>query len=132
MNKIALVSIIDDDKFFQFATKRLLEASGQVDNILQFDDGEEAIKYFLANKDNEENLPDLVFLDLNMPYLDGWQFLDEFTANNFTKEITIYICTSSDSVYDKERFESYPKLAGYLIKPIAKNDVFKVIERTLS
>lgn len=54
MNKIALVSIIDDDKFFQFSTKKLLELSQKVDNILQFHDGEEAIEYFIENKDHEQ------------------------------------------------------------------------------
>lgn len=132
MKKIAIVSIIDDDAFFQFATKRMLEASQKVENILQFHDGEQAIEYFIANKENEEKTPDLVFLDLNMPYMDGWQFLDEFTVNEFKKElITIYICTSSTNKFDKERFQTYPKLKGYLIKPISKTEFVKTLDGEL-
>lgn len=127
MNKIPIVSIIDDDVIFQFTAKKLLQSTNLVDQILQFPDGEKAIEYFKVNKSISENIPDLVFLDLNMPYLDGWQFLDEFTSITFPKElITIYICTSSDSPFDRERFTQYPKLKGYLIKPIDK-DKFEVV-----
>ena len=56
-----------------------------------------------------------------MPYLDGWQFLDEFTANTFNKAlITIYICSSSNSRLDREKFDRYTNLEGYLLKPISK------------
>jgi len=63
----------------------IFEDSGCIDHFLQFADGEEAINYFLANKNQADRTPDLVFLDLNMPYLDGWQFLDEFTSNTCEK-----------------------------------------------
>ncbi|MEO6630762.1 MAG: response regulator [Mucilaginibacter sp.] len=132
MKKIAIVSIIDDDVFFQFSTKKTLEISNKVGHILQFHDGEEAIQYFLENKEDPQKIPDLVFLDLSMPYMDGWQFLDKFMANKFAKElITIYICTSSTSTSDLERVSNYPVLKGYLIKPITKAELFATLEKEL-
>jgi len=132
MKNIALVSIIDDDQFFQYNTKLIFEDSGCIDHILQFADGEEAINYFLANKNQADRTPDLVFLDLNMPYLDGWQFLDEFTINTFEKKlITIYICSSSNSRLDRERFAHYTNLEGYLLKPISKSEVLTVLNEEL-
>lgn len=132
MKKIGIVSIIDDDEFFQFSTKKTLELSNKVGQILQFHDGEEAIQYFLENKAEPEKIPDLVFLDLNMPYMDGWQFLDKFIVNEFNKEIiTIYICTSSTSKFDFEKVANYPLLKGYLIKPITKADFLEKLENEL-
>ena len=132
MKKIAIVSIIDDDAFFQYSTKKMLELSNKVEHILQFNDGEEAIHYFIENKDEPDKIPDLVFLDLNMPYMDGWQFLDKFIVNEFKKDlITIYICTSSISKLDFEKSANYPLLKGYLIKPITKAEFFEKLEREL-
>lgn len=132
MSKISLVSIIDDDAIFQFSAKRILQSTNLVDQILQFADGEKAINYFRSNKSNLENIPNLVFLDLNMPYMDGWQFLDEFITISFPKElITIYICTSSNSPFDQARFTEYPQLKGYLIKPIDRDKFTEVVKKEL-
>lgn len=132
MKTIALVSVIDDDKIFQYVMKKVIEASNRVDKIIQFEDGDQAIKYFLANKDNEESIPDLVFLDINMPFVDGWEFLDQFTQTTFKKElITIYISSSSQSSYDMDKYLTYPKLKGYLIKPVSKLEFERVLEEHL-
>ena len=132
MKKIPLVSIIDDDQLFQFSTKKLLESTEGVEEILQFKNGQEAINYFLDNRDRPEKIPDLVFLDLNMPVSNGWDFLDKFTSHTFEKNlITIYICTSTDSKYDHEKLNLYPELKGFLFKPIIKQEVFEVLDDEL-
>jgi CheY-like chemotaxis protein len=132
MERISKACVIDDDKIFQFSAKRLLEATGLVDQILQFPDGEIAWEYFILNKNNPEELPDLVFLDLNMPYLDGWGFLKRFTGTKFKKKlITIYISTSSDNKQDREWFNAFPKLKGYLLKPISKASFKDIIGKEL-
>jgi CheY-like chemotaxis protein len=129
MVKIPLVSIIDDDAIFQFAAKKRLIDTNMVEQILQFPDGEKAIAYFKENQKIIANLPDLIFLDLNMPYLDGWQFLDEFYKIEFeTKSISIYICTSSSSTYDLQKLQTYPHLKGYLVKPVANQKFMEILE----
>ncbi len=115
-----------------FNTMMILESSQKVENILQFHAGEQAIEYFIQNKNNEEKIPDLVFLDLNMLYMDGWQFLDEFTANKLKKKmITIYICTSFTTKLDQEKNTTYPKLKGYKIKPISKTEIAETLAMKL-
>ena len=132
MKKIQLVSIIDDDKLFQFSTRKILEATERIGEILQFSNGAEAIEYFLENKEDPDRIPDLVFLDINMPHVNGWEFLEKFTSTTFSKEmITVYICSSSDSNVYAEELASYPDLKGFLIKPVIKRQMFEVLDQAL-
>jgi two-component system chemotaxis response regulator CheY len=128
-----LIALIDDDPSFQFVSKKLLKASGHPHRLLQFHDGLEAIHYFEAHYHAPEELPDLIFLDINMPYLDGWQFLDRLSALGLpSKPIVIYIVTSSLSPVDMDKAASYEMLSGYEVKPITKEKIKEIIEGTSS
>ncbi|MCJ8210554.1 response regulator [Mucilaginibacter sp. RS28] len=126
MNK--LMAIIDDDPAFQFITKRQLMHSGHKGALLQFFDGQEAFDYFKQNESEADHLPDLVLLDINMPYMDGWQFLDHLDLLNLAKEnLIIYMVTSSNAKSDIQKAATYPRLAGYHIKPIAKERMIEML-----
>lgn len=127
-----LVAVIDDDKAYQFISKKYLQLAGRVDNLLQFYDGLEAINYFKANERESEKLPDLVFLDINMPYLDGWQFLDQLCKLELAKDqITFYIVTSSPNREDIEKANNYSSVKGYKVKPITREIYIGLIEQTI-
>jgi len=133
MRKIKLVSIIDDDKTFRFTTKKILEATESIEEIIQFADGAQAFEYFVTHKDNPDRTPDLVFLDINMPFMDAWEFLTELSEHSFKKKkITIYVCTSSSISYDREMLLSYSSLSGYLVKPLLKKNMFRLLDLQLS
>ncbi|WP_207425336.1 response regulator [Pedobacter sp. SYSU D00535] len=133
MKRISCISIIDDDQLFQYSIKKVLQSTDIIDNILQFRDGEAALNYLLKNKDNAAMLPEIIFLDLHMPLMDGWEFLEEFTSNTaVAKKTTIYICTSSIDHTNQERFKSYNKLSGYIIKPIRKNEIYELLDNELN
>lgn len=128
-----LIALIDDDLSFQFVSKKLLKASGHAHRLLQFHDGLEAINYFEAHHNAPEELPDLIFLDINMPYLDGWQFLDRLSLLGMpSKPMTIYIVSSSLSPVDMDKAATYKMLSGYEVKPITKEKINEILERTLS
>ena len=99
MKKIELACIIDDDKIYINLIKKIIEAKRLCDNLLIFNNGKESIEYFEALLCNlsEDKIPDVIFLDLNMPVLDGWGFIERFTKieNKFKKLITLYIVSSS-------------------------------------
>ena len=113
--------VVDDDKIFHFIIKKLL-LNNNIDVIPSFfENGLEAIEGIKNKIDNGETPPDLILLDINMPVLDGWQFLEEFKLlKKFLKEeICIYIISSSDHTVDRGRAEDFKsEIKDYYLKPI--------------
>lgn len=128
MKKIDLACIIDDDPIFVFGAKKIMQFSDFCNSFMVYHNGEEAIDglrpIILAN----EKMPDIILLDLNMPIMDGWQFLDEFTQIPTEKEILIYIVTSSIDPADVNRAKAYNRVSNYLVKPISIEDLRKSLQ----
>ena len=83
---IPLVYCIDDDKVALLISKISLQKTFFCKEVLTADNGKIAIAYFeqqVQLPENEQKIPDLIFLDLNMPFLDGWEFLEIFEKKNF-------------------------------------------------
>ncbi len=118
MKKIDIACIIDDDPIYVFGAKKIMQYANFCNAFLIFHNGEEAITNLKSIIKAGEKLPDIILLDLNMPIMDGWQFLDEFTKIKTDKKITIYIITSSIDPTDIERSKEYNNVNNYLVKPI--------------
>jgi CheY-like chemotaxis protein len=129
MNKVKHVCIVDDDELFQFVMRQHFERLELVEHIHKFTDGEQALNYIKSKLDDPEELPDLILLDVNMPYMDGWQFMREFVQLSLpeNKQIRIYILTSSTHESDLQRAKEFPGLSGYLVKPIGKNIIRELL-----
>ncbi|MFC5285393.1 response regulator [Pedobacter alpinus] len=127
MKKIDLVCIVDDDPMHVFITKKYIELSGHVEKIIVCNNGKDAFHTLQELITNKETLPKIIFLDLNMPVWDGWQFLDEFTKIPTEDTITIYILTSSNSDADIEKAKQYSLTSNYLIKPISQSQLKEII-----
>ena len=78
MKKIKNLALVDDDDIFVYLTKKTIEQTNLVENIKVFTNGKSAFEFLLKNANNLELLPEIILLDLNMPIMDGWQFLEEF------------------------------------------------------
>lgn len=128
MKKIDLVCIVDDDPTHVFITKKYIELSGHVEKILVCNNGKDAFDTLQKLITNKETLPKIIFLDLNMPIWDGWQFLDEFTKIPTEETITIYILTSSNSEADNEKARQYSLTSNYLIKPISQSKLKDILK----
>ncbi|ABZ95350.1 Receiver protein of a two-component response regulator [Leptospira biflexa serovar Patoc strain 'Patoc 1 (Ames)'] len=116
------ICIIDDDKIYQFTTKKIIANAGITVEVLIFSDAENALSFFQEESDNVSQLPDIVFLDINMPFMDGWQFLEavEPLLSKFPKPIRIYLVSSSVDDADTERAAKIPYVSGYIFKPFTK------------
>jgi CheY-like chemotaxis protein len=117
------VCLIDDDKVYQFTSKMLLEATQLTSRITTFFNGQEAIDFFMDPENQQiDILPDVIFLDINMPVMNGWNFLESFEKIFYTlpKKIIIYVVSSSVDESDMERSKSFVSVTDYVIKPINK------------
>jgi CheY-like chemotaxis protein len=120
MNKPFIICIVDDDNIYQFTTTRTIQTHKLAKKILIFSDGEEALNFLIDNIGNSETLPDIIFLDINMPIMDGWQFLEEYVMikPKIGKKITIYMISSSVDPVDLKRAKAISEISDYIIKPI--------------
>ncbi len=120
MTKPFIICIVDDDNVYQFTTTRAIETHKLAKKILVFSDGEEAIQFLMDNIANKEHLPDVIFLDINMPIMDGWQFLEEYVMlkPKIGKKITIYMISSSVDPVDLARAKKISEISDYIVKPI--------------
>lgn len=118
--KVNTICIIDDDLIYQITSKKMLERINVTNNILVFSDGEDAYKFLAEKASNADELPDIIFLDVNMPFMDAWQFLEAFTILKtlITKHIIIYVISSSISDTDIQRAKNIEAVKDYFVKPI--------------
>lgn len=120
--QIELACLIDDDNVYISLVRKIIEVRKLCQNLLVFKNGKEALYYFetLLSNFDEKDIPEIVFLDLNMPIMDGWEFLDEFTKikNRFGKVITLYVVSSSINPADIERAKNFKTVKEYLVKPV--------------
>jgi CheY-like chemotaxis protein len=122
--KKKLIWIIDDDIIYQTITKKLIQKSDVFSAHYSFTNGSVAIKTLKTTLEvNNDILPDIILLDINMPVMDGWEFMKEFQLikSEINKKVNIYIVSSSIAVEDKKRAQTFSDIIGYLAKPISVN-----------
>lgn len=122
MKLINTIFIVDDDPIHQQIAKIMIERQAISSNIRVFSDAQDVLDYIRENAGNIDALPDLILLDLNMPVMDGWEFLEEYAAfcDQLPKPIRIFVLTSSIDEKDRERVSAYSFVTGYLTKPLSK------------
>ena len=125
IRKRPLIGIIDDDQIYQFTLTRIINDNKQAERIITFSDGEKAVQYLNENKDTNENIPDIIFLDANMPIMDGWQFIEEYTSINteIEKKVVIIMWSSSVNPIHIERASKISEISEYIIKPMKLEEI---------
>ncbi len=133
MKKIDTLYVIDDDDVFQLLARVVIRSTNLVEKVKVFSNGEEAIKFLELICDEPDNLPDVIFLDLFMPVLDGWGFLQKYLLlkPRICKKITIYIISSSIDPVDIERAKSMSEITDYIIKPITKEKFLQIVKEVV-
>ncbi len=120
VNKTVLIDDSDIDLFIQ---RRFLEVYNFTDNLVAFRSAEEALDW-LKNQESDE-IPDVIFLDLNMPEIDGFLFLDAFKAlpDEVREKTKIVVLTSSNSSKDRDQAFTHVNVIQFITKPLKQNDI---------
>lgn len=120
MNKIKTACIIDDDRTFIFGTKKIMQMENFCDSFLVYNDGHKALLGLTEIIKSGIGVPEVILLDLNMPVIDGWEFLENFVTIPNDNNIKIFIVSSSIDPLDIEKAINYQNVTNYIIKPITK------------
>jgi len=130
MKKLNSIGIIDDDPITVFGIKKMLSSLNVSDNIKTYVNGKEAIDDIKAMIAKNKRVPEVIFLDINMPIMDGWQFLEEFISLPIINKIRINILTSSIDPVDTQNWKYYRSKTHHIIdfrnKPIRKREIKEI------
>lgn len=118
--------IVDDDPIYQIIMKKIIRKSDIFVSACSFSNGKEAIDSLKKTISKNEKLPDIILLDIEMPVLDGWGFMEEIAIIKPETNPKIYISSSSIAIEDKKRAKNNPNILGYICKPITLDDLIKI------
>jgi len=111
--------VIDDDYISLFLITKILGEQRLTETILPFTNGISALEYLFESAQDICKLPDVILLDIKMPEISGWQFLQQLKNINFIEDYKPFICTiSADISIDTEMLKDEPLIKAHLVKPI--------------
>lgn len=122
--------LIDDSETDNFVNKKMIEFTGVSKNILVINSGKAALDYLKSNNGKTSNIPDLIFLDINMPVVNGFDFLEEynFFPESIKSKCKIVVLSSSDIHDEIEKMLSNEYVTHYITKPLSKRSIEQLQE----
>ncbi|HEX8378373.1 MAG TPA: response regulator [Pedobacter sp.] len=114
------IFIVDDYLINLRVAEMIVRRNKEFDTITSYEDAKAALSFISDNRDNESNLPDIILLDLHMPVMDGWEFIEKFEEiySSLIKSVKIIILTSSTDQRDIQRSKQYSTVKGFYSKPL--------------
>jgi CheY-like chemotaxis protein len=127
------VLLIDDDQVYLFAATKTIEATGLAGTVDVCTNGLDALEYLNRIISSSGKLPDVIFIDINMPVMDGWEFLEEYKtlSTRINNNIKIYILSSSVDKNDIMRSKEYNSVIEYVVKPVYKEKFSEILQAVI-
>lgn len=126
MKNINSIFVVEDDPISSYVTKLALDQHPSFKKSTEFKNGKEVVDFLKENSSNRL-LPELILLDINMPVLDGWGFLDSFSEMKINKMISVVMLTSSINPEDIKKAQSHELVRGFLSKPLNKEKLDEIL-----
>ena len=124
------ILIIDDDEINNFIAVKLINKIALPTMVSACLNGREGLDLIKSRIENKEPLPDVIFLDINMPIMNGWEFLEEFILmkDQLDKDIAINMLSSSVYNDDISKAKSYPVVKSFISKPLSLDKIKDILE----
>jgi CheY-like chemotaxis protein len=130
MNRIGTVMLVDDNDTDNFISKRIIEITKFSDNVIVKNSGKSALDYLEKYKDSPDEVPDIIFLDINMPIVDGFVFLYEYEkfSNAIKDKCRVIILSSSDNKRDIDKIVNNDFVIKFVTKPLTEKTLEEIKE----
>jgi CheY-like chemotaxis protein len=127
--KDKVIWVVDDDFVYQTIISKIIKKSGVFCTHSSFTNGKEALNSLKKIIEEDDTLPDIILLDINMPVMDGWEFMEEIKKikSDIRKDIHIYIVSSSIAIEDTNKSTTFNNIMGYIPKPISVNELIAIV-----
>ncbi|MBL4888356.1 MAG: response regulator [Flavobacteriaceae bacterium] len=129
--KLNCILLVDDDDATNFINKMIISKAKCTKKIHVCLNGQEALDFLKKKNDNHYPKPDIIFLDINMPVLDGWEFLEEYKDLDVLQkdEIIIIMLTASLNPDDKAKANTINEVSGYISKPLNNLRIDEILKK---
>jgi CheY-like chemotaxis protein len=121
MEKVVNILLVEDDNLDIIDVKRSLDKMNIINNMVVAKNGEEALKILNAQERSLDTKPDIALIDINMPKMNGLEFLSAIRSNNAWKDLKCFIITTSDEKVDREAAKALG-ISGFIVKPLKLNN----------